>query len=45
MSSMVVVEVRIGTHMFLIACAVQELASWDDADGEQTRERQMRAVI
>jgi hypothetical protein len=39
MSSVVVPEVRVGTRMFLIAPGVQELASWDGADGE-TKARQ-----
>jgi hypothetical protein len=30
----IVPEVRVGTHIFLIAPRAQELASWDDADGE-----------
>ena len=34
MSSVVVPEVRVGTHMFLIARVAQELASWDGADCE-----------
>ena len=34
MSGVVVAEVHIGTDMFLIAPRVQELASWDGADGE-----------
>jgi DNA-binding HxlR family transcriptional regulator len=45
MSSVVVPEVRVGTHMFLIARGAQELARWTVPTAKQRRDRQIRRVI